>query len=341
MRSQEACKLLSGTWKFGFSKMLLRARSSFPLRFFSTRQVRKNYFPWMFFFFFFSFFSRLWQVFLMTSKCWLRRCASLRWTWWSLGCCRWTKRAAWIARLWRRALSRAWWASRLRPSWEEQACPSSRPSSSSKSSHASIPPSRSWSTSKTPSQTLAFSRFFVVLVFVSFPFWTCSNKKFKWASDEQKARWLPRLAKDTVASFCLSEWGSGSDAFALKTRATPVAGGGWELNGSKGFWKNNDDVLFVFKNISPPPSAWITNSKEAGLFVVFATTDPALGYKGISAFVVDKRDTPGLTVQKPENKLGIRASSTCEVSLQGVRVPAENVLGPLGKVFFFSFFFFF
>ncbi len=132
----------------------------------------------------------------------------------------------------------------------------------------------------------------------------------KWGTPEQKARWLPRLAQNTVASFCLSEWGSGSDAFALKTRATPVAGGGYELTGSK---------------------AWITNSKEAGLFVVFATTDPALGYKGISAFVVDDRNTPGLTVQKPENKLGIRASSTCEVVLQGVRVPKENVLGPLGK----------
>lgn len=131
----------------------------------------------------------------------------------------------------------------------------------------------------------------------------------KWGTTEQKARWLPRLATDTVASFCLSEWGSGSDAFALQTRATDK-GDHWELSGSK---------------------AWITNSGEAGLFVVFATTDPALGYKGISAFVVDNRATPGLTVQKPENKLGIRASSTCEVTLEGVRVPKENVLGPLGK----------
>lgn len=77
--------------------------------------------------------------------------------------------------------------------------------------------------------------------------------------------------------------------------------------------------------------AWITNSKEAGLFVVFATTDPSLGYKGISAFVVDSRETPGLTVQKPEDKLGIRASSTCEILFSDVRVPKENVLGPLGK----------
>jgi alkylation response protein AidB-like acyl-CoA dehydrogenase len=101
--------------------------------------------------------------------------------------------------------------------------------------------------------------------------------------------------------------------------------------------KNNLEGMGVFLILVC--SAWITNSKEAGLFVVFATTDPALGYKGISAFVVDKRSTPGLTVQKPENKLGIRASSTCEVTLQGVRVPPENVLGPLGKVsFFFSLF---
>lgn len=131
----------------------------------------------------------------------------------------------------------------------------------------------------------------------------------KWATPEQKKRWLPRLAKDTVASFCLSEWGSGSDAFALKTRATDK-GSHYEINGSK---------------------AWITNSKEAGVFVVFATTDPALGYKGISAFVVDDRSTSGLSVAPSENKLGIRASSTCEVTLQGVKVPKENVLGPLGK----------
>ncbi len=132
----------------------------------------------------------------------------------------------------------------------------------------------------------------------------------KWGTPEQQARWLPRLAQNTVASFCLSEWGSGSDAFALKTRAVPQSDGSFELTGSK---------------------AWITNSKEAGLFVVFATTDPALGYRGISAFVVDDRATPGLSVQRPENKLGIRASSTCEVVLQGVRVPKQNVLGPLGK----------
>jgi len=131
----------------------------------------------------------------------------------------------------------------------------------------------------------------------------------KWGTPEQKKRWLPRLATDTVASFCLSEWGSGSDAFALQTRAKDC-GDAYELSGSK---------------------AWITNSGEAGVFVVFATTDPALGYKGISAFVVESRDTPGLTVQKPEDKLGIRASSTCEVTLEGVRVPKENVLGPLGK----------
>jgi alkylation response protein AidB-like acyl-CoA dehydrogenase len=149
----------------------------------------------------------------------------------------------------------------------------------------------------------------------------------KWGTDEQKARWLPRLSTDTVASFCLSEWGSGSDAFALKTKAKDC-GSHFELTGSK---------------------AWITNSGEADLFVVFATTDPALGYKGISAFVVESRDAEGegvcgnslfcyfflmfvgLSIMPAENKLGIRASSTCEVVLEGVKVPKENVLGPLGK----------
>ena len=131
----------------------------------------------------------------------------------------------------------------------------------------------------------------------------------KFGTPEQKARWLPKLATDTIASFCLSEWDSGSDAFALKTRAVE-RDDHYTINGSK---------------------AWITNSGEAGLFVVFATVDPSLGYKGITAFVVDGRDTPGLKVQKPENKLGIRASSTCEVLLEDVKVPKENVLGPIGK----------
>lgn len=131
----------------------------------------------------------------------------------------------------------------------------------------------------------------------------------KWGSEEQKKQWLPRLASNTLASFCLSEWGSGSDAFALKTTATDK-GSHYVLNGSK---------------------AWITNAREAGLFVVFATTDPKLGYKGISAFVVDDRSAPGLTVQKSEDKLGIRASSTCEVTLTDVAVDKKNVLGPLGK----------
>ena len=131
----------------------------------------------------------------------------------------------------------------------------------------------------------------------------------RWANDEQKARWLPRLASDTLASFCLSEWGSGSDAFAMKTRAEDK-GDHFVINGSK---------------------AWITNSVRAGLFIVFANMDPSLGYKGISAFVVDNRNTEGLKVMKPENKLGIRASGTCEVLFEDVKVPKENLLGPKGK----------
>lgn len=131
----------------------------------------------------------------------------------------------------------------------------------------------------------------------------------KFGTEEQKKRWLPKLSSNTIASFCLSEWGSGSDAFSLKTKAVDN-GDHYSISGSK---------------------AWITNSGEAGLFVVFATVDQSLGYKGITAFVVDGRDTPGLTIEKPENKLGIRASSTCEVVLDNVKVPKENVLGPVGK----------
>jgi alkylation response protein AidB-like acyl-CoA dehydrogenase len=129
-----------------------------------------------------------------------------------------------------------------------------------------------------------------------------------WASPEQQGRWLPRLAQDTVGAYALSEAGSGSDAFALATRATPD-GDGWVLNGRK---------------------LWITNAKEAGLFLVFATVNPDDGYRGITAFLVEK-DTPGFTVGKKEDKLGIRASSTCELLLDDVRVGSDQVLGDVGK----------
>jgi alkylation response protein AidB-like acyl-CoA dehydrogenase len=130
----------------------------------------------------------------------------------------------------------------------------------------------------------------------------------RWGSDEQQARFLPRLAKDTIGSYALSESSSGSDAFALRCRADRD-GDDWVLNGNK---------------------LWITNANEAGLFLVFANTDMDKGYRGITAFLVD-RDTDGFTVGKKEDKLGIRASSTCEIILENVRVEAANVLGPVGK----------
>ncbi|OJJ45601.1 hypothetical protein ASPZODRAFT_17053 [Penicilliopsis zonata CBS 506.65] len=122
--------------------------------------------------------------------------------------------------------------------------------------------------------------------------------------------WLPKLATGTVGSFCLSEPVSGSDAFALQTKAEKTAdGSGYRLNGSK---------------------MWITNSMEAGIFIVFANLDPSKGYKGISAFVVEK-DTPGFSIAKKEKKLGIRASSTCVINLDDVLVPAANLLGQEGQ----------
>lgn len=130
----------------------------------------------------------------------------------------------------------------------------------------------------------------------------------RWGSEAQKKKYLPRLCRDTVGAYALSEAGSGSDAFALATRATPNAGG-FLLNGSKLF---------------------ITSAQEAGIFVVFATVDPAAGYKGITAFIVE-RDMPGFSVSKKENKLGIRASSTCELSLADVQVGPDQVLGEVGK----------
>jgi len=136
----------------------------------------------------------------------------------------------------------------------------------------------------------------------------CNAAVTRWGTEEQKRRWLPRLAKDTVGSYALSEAGSGSDAFALATRAARD-GDGYRLTGRK---------------------LWITNAAEAGLFLVFATVNPEEGYKGITAFLI-ARDTPGLSVGKKEDKLGIRASSTCEVILEDCRVGADGVLGETGK----------
>ena len=136
----------------------------------------------------------------------------------------------------------------------------------------------------------------------------CNAALQRWGSDEQKRRFLPRLARDTVGSYALSEAGAGSDAFAMSARAIED-GGSYRLTGRK---------------------LWITNAAEAGLFLVFANADPAEGYRGITAFLVD-RATSGLAVGKKEDKLGIRASSTCEVILDDCRVSKDNVLGEVGK----------
>jgi alkylation response protein AidB-like acyl-CoA dehydrogenase len=129
-----------------------------------------------------------------------------------------------------------------------------------------------------------------------------------WGSDELKRSYLPRLAGGTVGAYALSEPGSGSDAFSLTTRATR-RNGDWVLTGRK---------------------LWITNGAEAEIFVIFATVDPSLGYKGITAFVVE-RDFAGFAVGKKEDKLGIRASSTTELILEDCRVPGDHVLGEVGK----------
>jgi alkylation response protein AidB-like acyl-CoA dehydrogenase len=136
----------------------------------------------------------------------------------------------------------------------------------------------------------------------------CINALLRWGTAEQRARHLPRLAANTIGAYALSEAGSGSDAFALVTRATK-RGDDYVLNGQK---------------------LWITNAKEAGLFLVFATIDPAAGYKGITAFLVEK-GAPGFTLGKKEDKLGIRASSTCELIFNDCVVPAGQVLGEVGK----------
>ncbi|MES2179412.1 MAG: acyl-CoA dehydrogenase [Gemmatimonadota bacterium] len=130
----------------------------------------------------------------------------------------------------------------------------------------------------------------------------------RYGSDALKAKYLTRLTSDTVGAYALSEPGSGSDAFGMTTRAEQ-RGDAWVLTGRK---------------------MWITNGAEAGIYIVFANTDPSLGYKGITAFIVE-REFAGFSVGKKEDKLGIRASSTTELILDGVEVPAENVLGPVGQ----------
>lgn len=134
------------------------------------------------------------------------------------------------------------------------------------------------------------------------------NALLRWGTEPQKRQYLSRLAKDWVGAYALSEAGSGSDAFALQARAEK-RGSNYVLNGQK---------------------LWITNGKEAELFIVFATADPSAGYKGIHAFLVEK-SFPGFTLGKKEDKLGIRASSTCEVILEDCQVPVENLLGEAGK----------
>ena len=134
------------------------------------------------------------------------------------------------------------------------------------------------------------------------------NAFVRWATADQKQRYLTRLAADSIGAFCLSEAGSGSDAFALTTRAVDV-GDGYRITGRK---------------------LWITNGNEADLFIVFATVNPEAGYKGITAFVVE-RGMPGFTVGRKEDKLGIRASSTCELILEDCVVPKAQVLGEVGK----------
>jgi len=134
------------------------------------------------------------------------------------------------------------------------------------------------------------------------------NAILRWGTETQKKDFLGRLARDTVGAYALSEASSGSDAFGLETRASEE-GDHYVLNGRK---------------------LWITNAKEAGIFIIFATINRELGYKGITAFLVD-RSTPGFTVGKKEDKLGIRASSTCELILEDCRIPKENVLGEVGK----------
>ncbi len=135
-----------------------------------------------------------------------------------------------------------------------------------------------------------------------------NNALSRWGSDELQAHYFPKLASEWIGAYALSEAGSGSDAFALSCRATRD-GDDWVLQGQK---------------------LWVTNGYEASTYIVFATVDPAAGHKGITAFMVD-RDSPGFSVGKKEDKLGIRASSTAELILDAVRVPSGKVLGEVGR----------
>src|SRR6266513_1100831 len=134
------------------------------------------------------------------------------------------------------------------------------------------------------------------------------NALLRWGTDDLKRRYLPKLAADTIGAYALSEAGSGSDAFAMATRATEQ-GDAFAITGRK---------------------LWITNGSEAGIFIVFANVKPEAGYRGITAFIVE-RECEGFSVGKKEDKLGIRASSTCELLLEDCRVPRANVLGDVGK----------
>jgi len=136
----------------------------------------------------------------------------------------------------------------------------------------------------------------------------CNNALMRWATPDQKARYLPKLAEKWVASYALSEAGSGSDAFAMGTRAEDK-GDHFLLNGRK---------------------LWITNAAEAGFFLLFANANPAAGYKGVTAFLIE-REFAGFQVGKKEDKIGLRASSTCELILDNCRVPRENVMGDVGQ----------
>jgi alkylation response protein AidB-like acyl-CoA dehydrogenase len=135
-----------------------------------------------------------------------------------------------------------------------------------------------------------------------------NNAILRWGTDAQKKRYMPRMCTEWVGSYALSEAASGSDAFALETRAE----------------KRGDKYLLTGRKL------WITNGAEASLYIVLANIDPSKGYKGITAFLVE-RSFPGFSVGKKEDKLGIRASSTCELVLEQAEVPAENVLGTVGK----------
>lgn len=145
-------------------------------------------------------------------------------------------------------------------------------------------------------------------VFVDVQNTLVTNAIIRWANDDLKKKYLPQMAESKVGAYALSEAGSGSDAFALKTKAVDK-GDHWEITGQK---------------------LWITNGNEAEIFIVFATIDASAGYKGITAFIVEK-EFEGFSVGKKEDKLGIRASSTTELILDGCKVPKENVLGEVGK----------